>query len=151
MDWRLPSNSGRDLTNWTISEQTTDHFLCNCEFRSEAVEETLPRASFRFSRLIVHKCTIAEFLKVADNWLNQPLSDAVSTPFETSFDVGSSFDNFLRLKFGTDESIISGQNFAARFDYHVAGVGGGFSYVVDQTCLREFAEGMRGTLRRMHS
>ena len=147
MYWHLPSNSGRNRTTWTVKDQTAEHFTCDFEFRSETPQTNQSEIIVQFFRLTISKMTLVEFVDTALRWLDQPLSDAASKPFETSLDIGGGFDNYVRLRFGDNESIISSINGAATFEYHVAGVSGQFGYAIDQTCLRAMVEGISAALR----
>jgi hypothetical protein len=146
MNWNLPSNSGRQLSTWTVNDQTAEHLSCDFEFRSQSVESDQPESVIRFSRLILTKSKLLEFVEVAREWLAKPLSDAASASFEVSVDMGGGFDTYVQLRFGESPSVISAQNNAVTIDYCVAGVDGELTYVVDQSCLREMTEGITTAL-----
>lgn len=146
MDWKLPSNSGRHLSTWTVNDQTAEYLSCEYEFRSQSVESDHPGAVIKFSRLIVAKSGLLDFVEIAKDWLNQPLSAISSKKFELTVDMGGGFDTYVQVRFGENPSVISAQNNVATIEYCVAGVDGELAYAVDQSCLREMVEGVMAAL-----
>ena len=146
MNWQLPSNSGRHLATWTVTDQTAEHFSCDFEFRSQSADSGQPTTVIKFSRLILSKSTLSKFAEAASDWLDQSLPNVASSAFVAAVEMGGGFDTVLKARFGDNPTLISAQNSAVSFDYTVAGVGGEFSYVVDQSCLRLLVEGISAAL-----
>jgi len=146
MDWKLRSNSGRQLSTWNVNDQTAEHLSCEYEFRSQSVESDHPGAVIKFSQLIVAKSGLLEFVEITNEWLNQPLPIVASKKFELTVDMGGGFDTYVQVRFGENPSVISGLNNVATIEYCVAGIDGELAYAVDQSCLREMVEGVMAAL-----
>ncbi len=146
MDWKLPSNSGRQLSTWTVNDQTAEYLACDYEFRSHSVESEQPESAIKFSRLVLSRSKLLEFVEIAKEWLEKPLSETAAKKFEATVDMGGGFDTYLRLRFGESPSIISAQNNTVTINYCVAGVDGELAYVVDQSCLRDMTDGIATAL-----
>ncbi|HEX8289568.1 MAG TPA: hypothetical protein VF556_16410 [Pyrinomonadaceae bacterium] len=162
--FELPSNSGWCKTTWKFYD------VIQFENRRLFATEVIFNSSFwNYAASISGKFKDAKlvedcFLKLPQlslvewelerlyshlaKWLQTPLSLLEETPLEYIADLTASTDyQFFEMKFGiTGNNIVPRGQTECTISYKASGISGEISYIVDQSCIRIFAEGLEKLL-----
>ena len=158
--FELPSNSGWCKTTWKLYDVVqVEHrrlFATEIIFNSKFWNYAASIGGNFEDAKLVEDCflKLPQFLLVEweleklyfhlAKWLQTPLNLLEETPLEYVVDLTAFTDyQFFEMRFGiTGTSIVPRGQTECTISYEASGISGEISYVIDQSCLRIFAEGL---------
>lgn len=155
--WQLPSNDGRDVSSWIVRSVLVSKRRRYLNTEVVLTGRHLDRAkwtqgeyalakeySINLAQVLLSVTELKELARALDRWLRTPIRDLASTHLELSADLGGVDGQQFSLAFAP------GYGDAATADhpmchiaYRGASVAGECSYMVDQSCIRLFVDGMK--------
>jgi hypothetical protein len=156
--WELPSNSGREVSRWTVTEVRGEAaektYRCDVALEGRFYGDTLGSAvvdEIKDFSLVVRGLQLRhqELSRLVDRlrqWLSLPLAALKDRSLEFSCGMGGLFDQSLLLTLGQRDDTISGGRPVATLAYIVGRMNGELSYPVDPSCLEILADGIERVL-----
>ena len=155
----LPSNSGWRKTTWRFYDtiQTERHRLFAAEVAFDSKfwnyaasirgnfenAELVEDCSLKLPQVLFAEWELEKLYSHLAKWLETPLNLIEETPLDYVANLTTN-DHFFEMKFGiTGNSIVSRGQTECTIVYKASGISGKISYIIDQSCIRIFAEGIQ--------
>lgn len=158
--WELPSNSGREVSRWTVIETCGSGderaYRCDIALEGQFYSEMFDSAAvgdLRDFGLVIHGLMLRhhELQRLVSHlreWLSLPPAELRDRSLDLTCGMGGLFDQSLRLALGQRDDTLSGGRPVATLVYLVGRMKGELSYPVDPSCLKIMADGIERILER---
>ena len=143
----LPSNSGRCVFNInTIS--TTQALRGDIELANSGLEyeEEPSNSILTASNILLDKEGLTSIHTDLENWIKLPLNSQRDIELTFCHNIAGEPGATLTLNVGKRDDLIAALNTCATVSYELNRHSGEFSFVVDQSCLSAFREGISAVL-----
>jgi len=163
--WKLPSNSGWNFTSWILRERVRigrkNYLLVEVVFTGKYWDR-VKRAQKKFGpsdrakefSLILPQVLLAESqLKNVHSkllrWLKTPIDRFASVSLRLEEELAGLDSQRFAMTFGDrDDLIIDIGHVACTISYSAKSLSGEISYVVDQSCIQTFVDGLTDHFKR---
>ena len=155
----LPSNSGWNMTSWRLRDVVkvgrkqyllvevilTGRYWERVEYtRRNVVSAGLVKDySVVLPQVLLAEAELKKLYRELANWLKTPISKLIETPLTVGRELAGLDSQTFSIEFGLREDlIIDVGHTACTVSYQVKALSGKCAYVVDQSCVRTFVEGL---------
>ena len=155
----LPSNSGRNMTSWRLRDVVkigrkqyllvevilTGKYWERVEYtRRNLVSAGLVKDySVVLPQVLLAEVELKKLYRELANWLKTPISKLVETPLTVSRELAGLDSQTFSIEFGLrGDFIINVGHVACTISYQVNALSGECAYVVDQSCVQTFVDGL---------
>ena len=155
--WELKSNSGSERIRWDVrsANGAGDSLTLVCDLSVRASSwrsgSNPGDVDLTIHELYVRGGSLDLLERHLRAWVELPLAELARTPLEYSTDAGGVFDSGVRLGFGPRADLIASHHPCVTLRYDVGRLAVEFSFVTDQTCIRELCDGIRDGLATLDS
>ena len=166
--WKLPSNSGWNMTSWLVRESVTiqrsRYLLVEIVLTGRYWNRSkLARKDFTASDLVKEYSVILSQVLVAESavkrlrdqlskWVRTPINKFAATTLQVKEELAGLDSQMFKMEFGPQEDlIVDVGHTVCTISYKMNALAGQCSYVVDQSCVQTFIDGLDLSIKATHN